>query len=141
MVAVNATSYAIYLILVRSLMQRHSPMWILKWVFFFGTFFVVFFGWHELLEARWSDFTWVVTLSFLYVLVFTTFIAYGLNAFALHKLEAVTVSSYIYFQPVFAAIIAILIGKDHLDINKLIAGILIFSGVWLVSHQEQEKAT
>ena len=140
MVAMNATSYALYLILVRTLMQRYSPMWVLRWVFLFGMFFVVFFGWQEVLEARWADFTWPVTLSFIYVLVFTTFLAYGLNAFALKKVAAITVSAYIYLQPVFAALIALIIGNDRLDINTLIAGVLIFGGVWLVSKQEERTS-
>lgn len=133
MVAGNAASYAFYLVLVQPLMQRYPPMWVLKWVFLFGTFFVAFAGWEQALNARWTDFSLPVTLSFVYVLVFTTFFTYLLNAFALRLVAAVTVSAYIYLQPVIAAFVALAMGKDRLVLSTLLAGLLIVAGVWLAS--------
>jgi len=133
MVAGNATSYAFYLVLVQPLMQRYPPMWVLKWVFLFGTLFVGLFGWEQALSARWTEFTLPVTLSFGYVLLFTTFFTYLLNAFALRQVAAVTVSAYIYLQPVIAALVALVMGKDRLVTSTLLAGMLIVSGVWLAS--------
>lgn len=140
LVAVNAISYALYLVMVRSLMHRYPAMWVLKWVFLFGACFVVFFGWEEVWAARWADFDWTITLSFAYVLVFTTFLAYGLNAYALRRVAPVTVSAYIYLQPVIAAAIAIGLGRDHLDGPTLASSALIFAGVWL-SGREEGKAS
>jgi drug/metabolite transporter (DMT)-like permease len=139
MVGLNATCYALYLILVRPLMAKYEPMFVLKWVFLFGSFFVIFFGWKEFADINWNTFTLPVYLSIAYVLVFTTFVAYSLNAFALKKVAAVTVSIYIYLQPLFAAIIAIVLGKDSLDINKLIAAGAIFTGVWMATSKAAEK--
>jgi drug/metabolite transporter (DMT)-like permease len=139
MVSLNATCYALYLILVRPLMAKYEPMFVLKWVFLFGSFFVIFFGWKEFAEIKWATFTLPVYLSIAYVLIFTTFVAYSLNAFALKKVAAVTVSIYIYLQPLFAAIIAIVMGKDSLDINKLIAAAAIFTGVWMATFRTAEK--
>ena len=133
MVAGNATSYALYLILVRPLMAKYQPNLVLKWVFLFGTFFVMFFGWPQALEARWEDFTPLIILCFVYVLIFTTFFAYGLNAFALQRVAPVTVSAYIYLQPLIAAFIALLIGQETLTMPKILSAVLIFMGVYLVS--------
>jgi drug/metabolite transporter (DMT)-like permease len=120
-------------------MAKYEPMFVLKWVFLFGSFFVIFFGWKEFADINWNTFTLPVYLSIAYVLVFTTFVAYSLNAFALKKVAAVTVSIYIYLQPLFAAIIAIVLGKDSLDINKLIAAGAIFTGVWMATSKAAEK--
>lgn len=139
MVGLNATCYALYLILVRPLMAKYEPMFVLKWVFLFGSFFVIFFGWREFADINWATFTLPVYLSIAYVLIFTTFVAYSLNAFALKKVAAVTVSIYIYLQPLFAAIIAIMMGKDSLDINKLIAAGAIFTGVWMATFKAPPK--
>jgi drug/metabolite transporter (DMT)-like permease len=43
------------------------------------------------------------------------------------------VSTYIYLQPLIAALFAISLGKDSFTWIKFIAAILIFSGVYLVS--------
>lgn len=135
MVAGNAVSYAAYLILVRPLMQRYPPMEVLKWVFLFGAMPVLFAGWQEVGAARWADFTLPVALSFGYVLLFTTFFTYLLNAVALRHVAAVTVSAYIYLQPVIATVVALGMGKDRLTISTLASGMMIIAGVWLSVHK------
>jgi drug/metabolite transporter (DMT)-like permease len=35
-ILINATSYAIYLVIVRPLMKKYHPLTVVKWVFFFG---------------------------------------------------------------------------------------------------------
>jgi drug/metabolite transporter (DMT)-like permease len=46
-------------------------------------------------------------------------------------LSASTAGTYIYSQPVFAVIIAVIFLKESFSIFQLIAGILIFAGVYL----------
>lgn len=140
MVAGNATSYALYLVLVQPLMHRYPPMWVLKWVFLFGSLFVIFVGWPELLDIQWRTFTWPVSLSLGYVLLFTTFFTYLFNAVALRHVAAVTVSAYIYLQPVIATLVAQLIGKDQLTFSTLSAGLVIIAGVWLASRPARQTA-
>ena len=135
LVGLNATAYALYLILVRPLMTKYPPMQVLRWVFLFGLGFVALIGVPEALAARWSDFTVPVTLSFLYVLIFTTYFTYTFNAFALRQVPPVVVSAYIYLQPVIAAVIGILLGMDQVTMIQLVAAALIFPGVWLVSRE------
>ena len=67
------------------------------------------------------------------MVVFTTFLAYLLNVSALKVLSPTIVSFYIYLQPFLAAMIAIYFEKDHLTPVKVVAAILIFLGVFLVS--------
>ena len=56
-----------------------------------------------------------------------------LNSSALKHLMPSVVSIYIYLQPLFATIIAILLQSDKLDFLKVISCIFIFFGVYLVS--------
>ena len=67
------------------------------------------------------------------MVVCTTFIAYLLNSSALKKLSPTTVSIYIYLQPILAALFAVFWGVDSIDSQKIIAALLIFLGVYLVS--------
>ena len=42
-------------------------------------------------------------------------------------------SIYIYLQPILASLFAVLWGADSLDQQKIIAALIIFLGVYLVS--------
>jgi tRNA(Arg) A34 adenosine deaminase TadA len=76
------------------------------------------------------DYIWGV-LAF--VTIGSTFLTYVLNAYALRHADSSLVGSYIYLQPVMAAIIAISTGKDSLTIDKLLSMLLISFGVYLAS--------
>lgn len=129
----NASSYAIYLVTVKPLMQKYSPITVIKWVFLFGAVIVIPFGWEQFGEVKWSDFNTTIWLSFLFVVVGTTFFAYLFNIYGLKRLNPSTVSTYIYSQPLIASLVALALQKDELNLVKIIAAILIFTGVYLVS--------
>ena len=133
MVLVNATSYGVYLVLVRKLMLRYHPITVVRWVFSFGLLYVIPFGAGELFSVDWATFHTWIWLAVIYVLVFTTFFAYLFNAFALSVVSPAVVSFYIYLQPLLATVIALFMGQDQVDGIKVLSAFLIFSGVYLVS--------
>jgi drug/metabolite transporter (DMT)-like permease len=134
---INASSYALYLVIVKPLMKKYHPLTVIKWVFLFGYIFIFPFGLNNFLSIQWANFTWEVWASVLFVVIFTTFFAYLLNIFALSKVNASVVSIYIYSQPLIATLVAILAGNDQLTLIKIISAICIFAGVYLVSFQRQ----
>jgi drug/metabolite transporter (DMT)-like permease len=133
LVLINATSYAIYLVLVKGLMKKYNPLTVMFFVFLFGLFFVLPFGYQDLNTVNIHSFTNDIYLKILFVVVCTTFIAYLLNAFALKSLNPSIVSIYIYLQPVLASVIAILYNSDTIDYIKIVSSIFIFIAVFLVS--------
>ena len=132
-VFINAASYGLYLVLVKPLMQKYHPITVMFYVFGFGLFYVLPFGYTELLAVDWVSFPTIIIWKVLFVVVCTTVIAYLLNSSALKLLNPSTVSIYIYLQPVLATLFAIFSGSDSLDEMKLIASVIIFVGVYLVS--------
>ncbi len=133
MIFINACSFGTFFVLVKTLMRKYHPVTVTKWIFIFGMPFVIPLGFHELKNAPMNDFTLHVWLAIGYVLICTTFIAYLLNTFALKLVGPSTVSIYVYLQPVIATAIALMLGKDELTLVKAAAGLMIFSGVFLVS--------
>lgn len=133
LILVNATSYGIYLVIVKKLMDRYHPITVVKWVFTFGFLMVLPFGWKDVLLIEWSTFSTTIWIAFIYVLVAATFMVYLLNAFALKIVNPSVTSIYIYLQPLLASMIALVMGKDELGGIKILASILIFVGVFLVS--------
>jgi len=132
-ILLNSTSYAIYLVLVKPLMKKYSPITVIKWVFTFGFIYVIPFGFNQFTEINWATFTPDIWVKFGFVIVGTTFLAYLFNIYGLQKLNPSIVSTYIYLQPLIAAFYAIWVGKDSFTWIKLTAAILIFTGVYLVS--------
>lgn len=133
LVLLNAASYAIYLVIVKPLMQKYHPITVITWVFIFGWCFVLPVGWKEFSEVSWSAFTPVIWLELSFIVIFTTFFAYLLNTLAMRYAAPSVVGIYIYLQPALATLIALLLNRDEYPLIKIAATALIFFGVYLVS--------
>lgn len=133
LVFVNAVSYALYLILVKKLMDRYNPFSFVKWIYLFGFIMVLPFGWEQLSLVNWPGMPVDVTVKVVFVVVISTFLTYLLNLLSMKELKPTTVAVFIYLQPFFATVFAIALGKDELSLVKLLSALLIFVGVYLVT--------
>lgn len=140
LIFLNAISYSIYIILIKKLTAKYHPFTFIKWLFLFGLLMVTPFCYSEFSQIQWQTFTPYITFSVLFVIVGATFGTYVLNPLALTKLKASTVGTFIYLQPVIAGIFAIVMGIDSVNYVKIIAMLLIFSGVYLVSYKQKSTS-
>jgi drug/metabolite transporter (DMT)-like permease len=138
LIVLNAIAYATYFILVKPLMQHYSPLHVTRWVFTFGFLMLLPFGWQQTMAIDWQNFQWQQVAALLYVSVCGTFLAYYLTAFGLQKLGASVTGAYIYTQPVFAVVIAVLFVGEHMTWQKIVAALLIFTGVYFVNLKRKE---
>ncbi len=132
---INSISWAIFVVMAKPYMMKYQTITVMKWIFFFGLFYVTPFGIGELLEVKWETYTISVWSTIGFIVVATTFLAYMLNTYALKALSSSVVSTYIYYQPFLATFFAILFGKDTLSPIKIVSAILIILGVYLVSYR------
>jgi drug/metabolite transporter (DMT)-like permease len=132
-VLINSLSFGVFLIIVKPLMQKYNTLTVMKWVFLFGSILVLPFGYEEFNVIEWHTFSTSIWLATAYVVIGVTSLAYILNVYALKNLSPSSVSVYIYLQPLFATLFAIMLGKDYLNIMHFVAAALIFSGVFLVT--------
>lgn len=132
-IMINAASYGLYLVLVRKLMKKYHPFTVMKWIFAFGLIYLIPFSYDQFADVQWSQFSQEIWLAIAYVLLFTTFLAYLLNAYALSIVSATVLSAYVYLQPLIASTISIFWYDDKLTIQSILCGVLIFIGVYLVS--------
>ena len=137
LIIINAVSYAFYLVLVRPLMQRYSPIHVIRWVFTFGSIIILLFGWNDLSVTNWNNFEPMNWTALAFVAVCATFFAYLFNIYGVSVIGASATGSYIYTQPVFAALIAIFFAGEHLDGTKILCAILIFSGVYIANYKRK----
>lgn len=136
-ILINAISWGIYLVVAKPLIMKYRTITVIKWVFLFAWFYVLPFGYSEFMEADFSSMPPNILVSIAFVVLGTTYFAYLLNNYALQKVSSSVVSIYIYLQPLLAAGIAIFLGKDELDLVKIISAVLIFTGVYLVSASDK----
>lgn len=141
LVFVNAVSYGLYLILVKKLMDKYNPFAFVKWIYLFGFIMVLPFGWEQLSEVRWELMPQDIMIKVVFVVVFSTFLTYLLNLLSMKELRPVTVAVFIYLQPFFATVFAIGLGKDGIDMVKILSALLIFAGVYLVTATGKGKGT
>ncbi len=140
-VLINASSYAIYLHIVKKLLIKYPSLEVIRTVFIMGLFFVFPFGFGEAMEVEWSTFPPSIILAFIYVLVFTTGLTYWLNAHSLSILSPSIVGTYIYVQPLIAAIAGYFFRQNDIKMLHILAGLLIFTGVFVISfpHWKRKK--
>ncbi|MDP4263533.1 MAG: DMT family transporter [Bacteroidota bacterium] len=132
-ILLNGISYAFYFVLVRPLMERYTPLQVIRWVFTFGFIMMLPVGWLQFGEIQWQQFTLTQTGVLLFVILAGTFLAYLFNAYGIRILGPGVTSAYIYIQLVFAVTIAVLFFDEQLTLPKIFAGTMILGGVYLVS--------
>ena len=137
LVIMSTVLYTTYFILVKPLMEKYSTMEVMRWVFTFGFMMILPLGWNEFIETPWDQYKLDEYLILFMIVIPGTFLAYIFNAYGIKKLSASTAGTYIYSQPVFAVIIATLFLNETLELYKIVAAIVIFTGVYLANKQSK----
>lgn len=139
LVLINAVSYTFYFILVKPLMLKYNPVQVIRLVFTYGLLMVLPFGWNEFIAIDWSTFDTTAYTCIGLITIGGTFLAYLFNVYGIKVLGAAVAGAYIYIQPVFATVIAMIFLKEHLETYKMLAAALIFTGVFLCNKTREIK--
>ena len=134
MFVINSSTYGLYLIFVKKLVEKYNIITLFRWLFLIAIFLNLPVGLLEFKNVEWSHLPFSdAILPMIYVVVGTTFLTYMFNAYALSKLKASTVSSFVYLQPIVGIIYAISTDNDSLTVLSVLGMILIFMGVYFVT--------
>lgn len=130
---------AIYYVFFLKIINKYPPFTIMKWMFSFSslTYIPCMIPFMGSVNIEAIDLSAV--LSLLYIIIFPTFLAYLIIPFAQKQLKPTVVSSYAYIQPVVASVLASLMGLALFGINRILATLMIFVGVYLVSFSMSRK--
>ena len=130
---VNALTFALYLGIFRPLISKYNVVTFMKWMFLFSMLMALpFNAWH-LVHVPFAQMESKVLWQVAFVVVFATFVAYFLIPVGQKRLRPTLVSMYNYTQPIIATLISIYIGLDHMNWQKCVAMVLVFTGVWIVN--------
>lgn len=139
-VASGAFFYAFYLIITREISKKYSAVTIMKWMFLYSTIILLPFAFNDIASANifyQSDIKPYFFVGF--VLFGATYITYMLMPQVQKRMRPTTMAMYNNLQPLVASFVAIMIGQDRFSIEKIISGVLILLGVYLVT-QSKSKA-
>lgn len=126
-------SFAFYVVLFKDLVAKYSPITIMKWMFLFATLIFVPFLVPDMAAVDYSTLPSSALWGIAQMVVGGTFICYFLIPVGQHRLRPTVVVMYNYVQPLVATSAAIAVGMDTFSIYKIIAALLIFAGVFVVT--------
>jgi len=137
----NSLSYAVYLIMVKPLMQKYPPLVVITWVFAFGSLFLWLFPplYSDLAVTRLHQIPFGIWVKIVFVIVGVTFLTYLFTVFGLKYVSSTAASVFIYVQPVFVILFSYLFATlgwagdytHQITSTKIVFMALIFYGVHL----------
>ncbi len=129
----NSLSFSLYLGIFKPVITRYSVVTFMKWIFLFSALMSLPLSFREVISLEWTRIPSVQLWELGYLIVFATFVSYFLIPFSQKRIRPTLVSMYSYIQPIIATVISIILAMDILTWQKLLAAILVFAGVLIVS--------
>lgn len=126
--------YSFYLVITKPLATKYSPITMMKWMFLFASICTLPLFGKDMINAPVLHQTEIIPIAFfLFVLLGATFFTYMMIPLAQRRIRPTTISMYNNLQPLIASIVAIAMMGEKFTLEKLLAAILIFGGVYLVT--------
>jgi drug/metabolite transporter (DMT)-like permease len=141
-VFMNVIFYSLYQVTVKPLMKKYHFITIISWVFLFGLLFLIPFGLNDVLYyTNYDLFNFNTYMVIAYVIVFTTFLTFLFNIYALRQVSPSVAGSYTYVQPAVSFTIVLILSllfhndiyNEDINIIKIISCFLVIIGVYLIS--------
>ncbi len=136
----NSLLYALYIVISKTLFERYGALNVITWIFLVGSLVTIPVGIYSLQQENPGAISAVVWLTLAFIIIFPTVGAYYLNAWALTKVPPSTVAIYIYLQPLIAFGLAPLFLGEEWNSRTIIAALLIFAGVAVVTKRGRSRA-
>ena len=133
LILISAPNWAIFSVMSRPALQRHSAIKV--------TFYILLFGWlftslQFLAGRHWHEFSQLtstgwIAIAFLGVLC--SALAYIFYNDGLQSLPASQVGAFLYLEPLVATLVAAVVLSEQIVLATVAGGALILLGVWQVS--------
>lgn len=131
--------FAVYYVVFRDLIRRYSPVTLMKWMFTFAAICCIPFAYSDMISIDFMNIPSSVYVSIAFIIIGATFLSYLLIPIGQQRLRPTVVSMYNYIQPIVASMLAIILGMDTLGVIKILAIVLVFSGVYVVNKSKSRE--
>ncbi len=140
LILINSFLYAIYIVISKTLFERYGALNVITWIFLVGSLVTIPVGIYSLQQENLAAIGINVWAAIGFIILFPTVGAYYLNAWALTRVSPSTVAIYIYLQPLVAFGFAPLLLGENWNSRTLVATLLIFAGVAMVTIRGRSQA-
>lgn len=137
MIILNSLSFSMYLGIFKPLISKYSAVTFMKWIFLFSACVSTPLSLKGLIAVEWSSIPSIQYAELAFLIVCATFVTYFLIPVSQKRIKPTLVSMYSYIQPIIAIIISIAIGMDSLTWQKVLAAVMVFGGVIIVSYSRK----
>ena len=127
----SGASYALYLVLTRSILARLDAMRVVSWTFLLAALTVFPLGLPTLGALHVSRISGIGWASVAYVVIGGTAVPYLLNNWALARVQSSIVAVYVLLQPVVAATLGRVFLHEQFGPHTAVAAALVVAGVFL----------
>lgn len=145
LILVNALTWAGITLYGRELLQKYPPFTAMAWIHIYGTLLLVPFAFVATplvpvpLAGQLGGITWPTVASALFLALLCSVYAYFVWYLGVAKLGAVRTASFSYFNPLFAAIIGVLLMGETLSGYVVTGGAIVLAGVYVTNRAAVAK--
>ncbi len=130
---------AIYYVGFEGIIKKYSPYVLMKWMFYISVLTYVPICLPDMLKVDYTALPWEIWAGLAFIITIPTFFGYLMIPLAQRSLKPTVVSAYSYLQPVFAAIVAVMMSVGDFGWSKVVATCLIFVGIYFVNKSSEES--
>lgn len=136
----SSFSYGAYIAVSRDLFRRYGPLTVITWIFQIAALMTLPITGYVWSVQGFGGPSLRVWLAVAYVILVPTIGAYYLNSWAITRVPPSVVAVYIYLQPLLAFGLAPLVLGESWNSRTIVACVLIFSGVAVVTIRGRSRA-
>ena len=136
MLILNTLSFSLYLGIFKPLISKYSVVTFMKWIFLFAFAISAPFAGKEIITLDWGTIPTIQLAELAFLVAFATFTTYFLIPIGQKRIRPTLVSMYSYVQPIVAILISIGTGMEMLTWQKILAAVMVFGGVIIVSYSK-----
>jgi drug/metabolite transporter (DMT)-like permease len=140
LILINSFLYAIFIVISKTLYERYGALNVITWIFVVGLLITIPVGLYSVPQENLAAIDASVWIALGFIILLPTVGAYYLNAYALTRVSPSTVAIYIYLQPLIAFGFAPLLLGEQWNYRTIVAALLIFFGVALVTTNKDNRA-
>jgi drug/metabolite transporter (DMT)-like permease len=132
-------SYATYFVLFKNMISRYHPVTLMKWMFLFASFIYLPFNLHQVVATNFNAVPSNVFSDIAFVVFCGTFLSYLMIPIGQKFLRPTVATMYNNVQPIVASIAAVFWQLDIFGWHKMLAIVLVFSGVYIVTRSKARE--
>ncbi len=131
--------FAYYTILMKDAAATYSNITLNALVFGLGAILLLPFCARSVAEIHWSHIPAQAWWGLAYMVIFGSFVAYLIYAYALQELAASKVAAFSYLQPLMAAAFGVWLMSEQITMRIVAGGTMILAGVYVAQLEHHRK--